>query len=182
MSGCPNADVKARDLWRDVSWFAIHAKPRRESFASQNIDALGIEWFFPQFKVTYLVRGVTQQATKSLFPGYFFARFCPESSFELVKGTRGVLRVVSSGRFPAPVDESIVAEIRSRIQQDGFVRIDLPTLRPGDRVSIQCSPFEGLMGRVERELDDRKRVAILLETLLPARVLVERQWVRTEAA
>jgi hypothetical protein len=38
------------------------------------------------------------------------------------------------------------------------------------------------MGRVERELDDGKRVAILLETLLRARVLIEKRWLESEAA
>jgi hypothetical protein len=38
------------------------------------------------------------------------------------------------------------------------------------------------MGRVERELDDRRRVAIFLETLLNARVLIETRWVEAEAA
>jgi hypothetical protein len=39
-----------------------------------------------------------------------------------------------------------------------------------------------MMGRVERELDDRKRVAIFLESLLNARVLIERRWIEAEAA
>jgi hypothetical protein len=39
-----------------------------------------------------------------------------------------------------------------------------------------------MMGRVERELDDRKRVAILLESLLNARALIERRWLQAEAA
>jgi transcriptional antiterminator RfaH len=174
--------VKSSDLWRDLNWFAIHAKPRRESFAGINVGALGVEIFLPRLKVECSVRGAARTATKPLFPGYFFARFCPEHSLESVECSRGVLRVVTSGRFPVPVEESIVCEIRGRIQEDGLVRINPPTLKPGDRVSIQCGPFEGLMGRVERELDDRKRVAILLEALLQARVLIDRQWLQAEAA
>jgi hypothetical protein len=38
------------------------------------------------------------------------------------------------------------------------------------------------MGSVERELDGGKRVAILLETLMHARVLIERRRLRAEAA
>jgi transcriptional antiterminator RfaH len=174
--------VKSGDLWREVNWFAIHAKPRRESFAATNVSALGIGVLLPRVKVERLIRGAAQQGTKPLFPGYFFARFRPENSFETVRCARGVSQVVSSGRFPIPVHNEVVREIQDRIQEDGLIRIRPQHLEPGTRVSIQGGPFEGMMGRVERELDDRKRVAILLESLLNARVLIERRQVEAEAA
>jgi transcriptional antiterminator RfaH len=170
------------DLWRDTHWFAIRAKPRRENYAALNIVALGIAILLPQIKMERLVRGAAQQGTKPLFPGYFFARFCPGDSFESVKGARGVLQVVSSGRIPIPVPEGAVRQIQERVEADGFIRICPQSLVPGSRVTIQSGPFEGMMGRVERELDDRKRVAIFLETLLNARVLIERRWIEVEAA
>jgi transcriptional antiterminator RfaH len=174
--------VKSGDLWREVNWFAIHAKPRRENFAATNVSALGIGVLLPRVKVERLIRGTAQQGTKPLFPGYFFARFCPEDSFESLKGARGVLQVVSSGRIPIPVHNEVVREIQDRIQEDGLIRIRAQGLAPGIRVTIQSGPFEGMMGRVERELDDRKRVAILLESLLNTRVLIERRWIEAEAA
>ena len=174
--------VKSNDLWRETHWFAIHAKPRRESFAANNICALGIGILFPRVEVERLVRGSARQGTKPLFPGYFFARFCPENSFESIKAARGVLQVVSSGRMPIPVHDKIVREIQDRVQEDGLIRIRPQVLTPGIRVKIQSGPFEGMMGRVEREWDDRKRVAIFLETLFHARVLIERRWIEAEAA
>jgi transcriptional antiterminator RfaH len=182
-SGCISSEAihKPLDVWRQTNWFAIHAKPRREGFASTGLSAVNIEILFPRVRVERLIRGAAQQGTKPLFPGYFFARFCPESSFELVKAARGVLRVVSSGRMPIPVHDKIVREIRDRIQEDGLIQIRPQALAPGIRVTIQSGPFEGMMGRVERELDDRKRVAIFLETLFHARVLIERRWIEAEA-
>src|ERR1700740_849766 len=173
--------VKSNDLWRDIHWFAIHAKPRRESFAAINICALGIRTLLPRVKVERLVRGAVYQGTKPLFPGYFFTRFCPENSLESVKAARGVLQVVSSGRMPIPVPDHVVREIQDRVQEAGLIRIRPQALAPGTRVTIQEGPFEGMMGRVERELDDRKRVAIFLETLFHARVLIERRWIEAEA-
>jgi transcriptional antiterminator RfaH len=174
--------VKSIDLWRDVNWFAIHAKPRRENFAATNIAALGIEILLPRVTVERFVCGTACTAVKPLFAGYFFARFCPEDSFESINGACGVLQVVSSGRIPIPVHAIVVREIQLRIQEDGLIRIRSQHLDPGTRVSIQGGLFEGMLGRVERELDDRKRVAIFLETLLNARVLIERRWIEAEAA
>lgn len=174
--------VKSNDLWRDVHWFAIHAKPRREYLAVINLSALSIEILFPRVKVERSLRRIAQPGPMALFPGYFFARFRPEDSFAAVKAVRGVLQVVSSGRIPIPVDEEVIRGIRDRVQADGLIRIRPPGFAPGTRVTIQSGPFAGIMGRVERELDDQKRVAILLETLFHARLIIERRWIEAEVA
>jgi transcriptional antiterminator RfaH len=174
--------MKCCNLWRDINWFALHTKPRRESFAATNVSALGVETFLPWLKAERLICGVARMSVKPLFPGYFFARFCPEGFFESVKCSRGVLQVVGSGRFPTPVDDEVVHEIRNRAEADGFVRVCPHALVAGTRVSIQSGPFEGMIGRVERELNDRKRVAILLESLLYARVQIEKTCLDAEAA
>jgi transcriptional antiterminator RfaH len=174
--------LKSHDLWRDFHWFAMHTKPLRENFAATSISALGIRILLPRVKIERLIRGAAQRGTKPLFPRYFFARFCPENSLESVRSARGVLQVVSSGRMPIPVPDAIVQEIQDRAQEDGLIRIHPQALTPGTLVTIQSGPFQGMMGRVERELDDRKRVAIFLETLFNARVVIERQWIEPAAA
>jgi transcriptional antiterminator RfaH len=179
-SSLPSA--KCGNLWKDVNWFALHTKPQRENFAVANVSALGVESFLPRLKAERLEHGVAKRIIKPLFPGYFFARFCPESSFESVKAACGVLQVVSSGRMPIPVPEEVVQEVQDRLQEDGLIRIHQKALAPGTLVTIQSGPFEGMMGRVERELNDRKRVAIFLETMFHARVLIERRWIETPAA
>ena len=175
-------DVTAMVASGRMRWFAVNAKAHQEHFAATNLGRLGAQILLPQIKIERLVRGAARIAFKPLFPGYFFARFCAENLLESVNCSRGVLRVVSSGGFPLPVEDEIVQDIQNRIEEDGLVRIGTPHLRPGLRVSVRCGPLEGLMGRVERELDDRKRVAILLETLSQARVLIDRRWIEAEAA
>jgi transcriptional antiterminator RfaH len=142
-----NITAKCVDFWRDTSWFAIHTKSRREKFAAANISALGIGILLPLVKVERLTRGNPQGAVKPLFPGYFFARFCPEISCESVKSARGVLHVVSSGKFPIPVDDAVVQEIHDRIKEDGLIRLRPQSLGPGTRVLIQDGPFEGVDGQ-----------------------------------
>lgn len=174
--------AKCRNLWKEINWFALHTKPRRENFAATNVSALGVESFLPQLKAERLEHGAGRTIIKPLFPGYFFARFRPEDSLERVECSRGVLHVVSSGRFPIPVEDQIVRDIQDRAEPDGLIRIRPHGLDRGDRVSIQEGPFEGLAGKVERESDDKRRVVILLEALLHARVVIERRWLRAEAA
>jgi transcriptional antiterminator RfaH len=170
------------DFWQKTRWFAIQTKPHQENLAAARVAKLDLEVFLPRIREEQSVRSVARLATKPLFPCYFFTRCCPLVSIEAVRYTHGVLRVVSSGQFPIAVDDAVVREIQDRIEEDGLIRIDPRGFRPGDRVSIQSGPFEGMMARVERELDDRKRVAILLETLMNARVLIERRWLEAEVA
>jgi transcription antitermination factor NusG len=174
--------AKCSNLWTETNWFALHTKSRRENFAAKNVSTLGIESFLPRLKAERLVRGAARTIIKPLFPGYFFARFRPEDSLELVECSPGVLHVISSGRLPIPVEDQIVRDIQNRGEPDGLIRIRPQSLKSGDRVSIQDGPFEGLVGRVEREFDDGRRVAILLETLLNARVTIERRWLDAVAA
>jgi transcriptional antiterminator RfaH len=170
------------DFWQKTSWFAIQTKPHQENVAAARVAKLDLDVFLPRIKGEKSVRCGVGLATKPLFPCYFFTRFCPLVAIEAVRYTHGVLHVVSSGQFPIPVEDGVVREIQDRVEEDGLIRIEPRGFRPGDRVSVQSGPFEGMMGRVEQELNDRKRVAIFLETLLNARVLIERSWLTAEAA
>lgn len=167
---------------KDVNWYAVHAKRYREGVAAACVRALGLEVFLPLVKVDWLPHAVIKFESKPLFAGYFFARFSPELRLDAVESARGVLHVIKSGTCPVLVDEEVVQEIRQRVDSDGLIRLGRNVLRPGDRVSIQEGPFAGMVGRVEAELNDQRRVVILLEALCKARVWVDRRLVEAETA
>ena len=60
-------------------------------------------------------------------------------------------------------------------RSDGYIRLKAPRFQPGDRVTIEEGPLAGWVGQVEREWDDNKRVAILLEAIQQARLLIEKR-------
>jgi transcriptional antiterminator RfaH len=169
---------KRIDLWKDNHWFALHTKTRREPFAAANVSGLGLDVLLPRLKIDRLSRHASTITTKPLFPGYFFARFSPENSLPSVKCAKGVLRVLSSGNFPIPIDDEVIHAIRARVLSDGYFQLPVKPLTPGDRVSILDGPFEGFMGRVEREFDDGRRVTIFLEAMQQARVSIEKRWLQ----
>jgi transcriptional antiterminator RfaH len=169
-------------LPNDMDWFVVHTKRFRETVAAASLDALGLEVFLPMVKVEDDGQLVIKLNSKPLFPAYFFARFSTAISLDSVHSARGVLYVVKSGSFPVAVEESVITELKNRVEADGLIRLQPRELKPGDRVAIQHGPFAGMMGRVEAELDDRKRVAILLETLWQARLVSKKRWVELEAA
>jgi transcription antitermination factor NusG len=113
-----------------------------------------------------------------LFPGYFFASFCPILSFDAVRYVPGVLRVVGPAHLPTPILPEIISDIKERVQLDGFIHLESNPFRPGDEVRIEQGPFAGWMAEVEQEWNDGKRVAIFLGALQQARLLIQRRWLQ----
>jgi transcription antitermination factor NusG len=79
---------------------------------------------------------------------------------------------------PAPISDAVIELIRSRVGEDGFVRLG-EELKTGDPVVIDGGPFKGLMGVFERELSDRERVEILLTAVhYQGHIIIEKEHVR----
>lgn len=165
----------------EINWFAVQAKPWREKLAVSHVTSLGLDVFFPEAQ-TRAGGGVPGWVVKPLFPGYFFARFSPSIWLDVVRYGRGVLRVVGAGRTPIPVGEEVVDSLRLLLHANGYARLEPRPMLPGDRVKIQQGPLEGICARIEQEWDDGRRVAILLETIQRARVVIDRHCLTHEAA
>jgi transcriptional antiterminator RfaH len=161
------------DFWQQTNWFAIQTKPQQEGLAVSHLRRLDLEVFLPRTRPEYLAQGAMRRSVRPLFPGYCFARFCPLLSLEAVQYAHGVLRVVGTRACPIAVAPEIIHSIQDRVRDDGFVWLEIRGFHAGDRVSIEEGPLAGWMGRVERESDDRRRVAILLETIHQTRVVVD---------
>src|SRR5688500_14852450 len=123
------------DMWTETNWFAVHVKAGQEGVARLPIESLQLEVFLPRVQEARVVRGNRHAVAKELFHGYLFARFCPAVYLHLVRYTRGVLRVVSNGESPVVVEPEIIAAIRERMDEDGFVALDeQPHWRAGERL------------------------------------------------
>jgi transcriptional antiterminator RfaH len=163
-----------------LSWYAIHTNPKQEDRADSNLRAWGIETFVPKFKM-YHLKPYTQEPAclvKHLFPRYIFARFVFSSLVHKVSYTRGIHSIVSFGNQPALLDEAIIALIRSRIDNESFVKIG-DDLKLGDKVTIKEGPLKGLTGIFKHELNGNERVMILLNAIsYQAQVVVNKCLVR----
>ena len=141
-----------------------------------------IERFFPQCRLHSKGTATQPHGVKPLFPGYVFARFCPALDLDRVRYARGVLRVVNAGGVPLPIEDETIYELRDSLDADGCLVLRPRVFDPGERVSIETGLLRGLLGLVEREWDDGRRVAILLDALLRSRVIVDRACLAPVAA
>lgn len=165
---CPGDESSAPASGPGCHWYAVQSKPRGEEVASHTLQTLGLEVFLPRVR-----RGTHRPGP--LFPGYLFARLHPTQHLHAVRYSRGVLRVLGGREHPVPVDDEVIAACRQRLDRDGFILLEEPGFRPGDRLRIEYGPFAGFEGVFVRTLDDSSRVMILLEAMQQAQLILERR-------
>ena len=178
-----NAEAKGDNQGDNRCWFLINTLPRQEARADSNLRAWQVETFSPKLKENHYnhYTGKPSCVIKPLFPGYIFARFAADNLLQKVRYTRGVQSVVSFGSGPTPVDEQVVSLLRSRVKEDGFVRVGESFL-PGDEVIVQHGPLKDFVGILEQEMKDTDRVMILLKTVsYQARIVVGRDMIRKKS-
>ena len=112
-----------------------------------------------------------------MFPGYLFVR-CMRSATCIASGARPVF--VDSWRSeaaPARLDAAVVEFLRSREDGDGIISAE--PLALGSEVVITDGPLRGFIAVVERRLDARQRVLLLLDILQrQTRVELPERWIR----
>lgn len=167
-------------------WYVIHTKPKQEDRANVNLNAWGVETFWPRLKERRPNPNPNASkfiyVNKQLFPQYLFARFDASELLHKICFTRGVHSVISFGGGPVPIDDDIIECLRSRIEDNSYMR---PTeeLKSGDKVVIQNGPLKEIVGVLEHDLKDHERVSILLEAVkFQGRILVEREMIKKRAA
>lgn len=150
----------------ELQWYALHTKPREEAVAEVFLNQSSVEAFYPKVA-----------PGKPLFRGYIFAKFDVKTQLRLVKYSKGVSSIVCFGEEPAPIDDSIIQMIKSRLK-DGFVYLDPPSFTKGEKVEIKEGPLEGVSGIFDGGVKDSDRVIILLNMItsqsriiLPASIL-----------
>jgi len=161
-------------------WYVVYTRLKEEDRVDQNLAAWHIETFSPKIRRKQInpFSGKATYFRQSLFPRYLFARFDADKMLHKVLYTRGVQKLISFADGPVTVDDDIIELIRSRVSDDGFVRLT-DDLRPGDLVKVKDGSMSGITGIFDRAMNDQNRVMILLEAInYQASIIVERDAVQ----
>ncbi|MHB8894643.1 MAG: transcription termination/antitermination protein NusG [Candidatus Geothermincolia bacterium] len=146
-------------------WYVVQSKPQQaERVAAQLEELLAIEVYNPRIEVR-VVRG-TRKLTqvKPLFPNYLFARLDLPEEWKTITFTRGVARVLGGWEDPRPIDESVVAAIRSQERRKDRL-ISYYRFKPQEFVVVRSGPFKDVHGIFDRYIDEGGRVRILLSLI-----------------
>ncbi|MBI4212450.1 MAG: hypothetical protein HY540_07425 [Deltaproteobacteria bacterium] len=145
-------------------WYIVQTKPQFEDQVRQRFSQVGFEVFLPRLKK--LIKGKSHHTSRisPLFPSYLFLHLnlTDPQKYRLVRFTRGVRKVLGSGDFPIPVDESVINVLRERLDSEGLFEQCL-RYTPGDTVRIKNGPLEDLVGVLEKDVSATGRVRVLLQ-------------------
>lgn len=143
-----------------MHWYLIHAKPRQEARALENLQRQGYEAWLPMITVEKLLRGRIQQVTEPMFSRYLFIRLDSQTSnWAPIRSTLGVSRLVTFGHVPAKVPDELVAALRAAPPP-----APRRVLQEGDEVVFAEGPLKGLRG-IFRQHDGEARAMVLIDLL-----------------
>lgn len=156
-----------------VSWYAMRSKPNKEEFLAAQLQAHGLEVFFPLLHV----KPVNPRARKfrPYFPNYLFVHVDLEtvniSDLNWMPGASGV---VSFGGEPASVPDLLIAALKKQIERHNtLLREQQSNFQRGDVVVIETGPFAGYEAVFDTHLSGQERVRVLLSLLQRRQMPVE---------
>ena len=147
-----------------MPWYAVSTKPHQERQAELYIKQWDIECFLPLLKANKIIRRTRKTVIEPLFPGYLFAQFELEKHYRAVSYATGVRKVVEFGSGPVELDATMIDAIKERLN-NGYVTPQSERFKMGQIVHINGGPLTGLEAVFMREMTDRNRVLLLLNTL-----------------
>jgi transcriptional antiterminator RfaH len=146
-------------------WIAVLTHANCEKKAKFHLRRQGYDVYLPWYLKLVRHAHRRDQLPRPLFPRYLFVRLSERDSWCPVRSTVGVSRIVCNGDEPAAVPAAVIAEIRSREDDNGMVRVNNGRqFRYGERVRVEIGSFSGLEGIFESS-DEGERVTILLDVL-----------------
>ncbi|WP_163559810.1 transcription/translation regulatory transformer protein RfaH [Halomonas sp. NO4] len=142
-------------------WYAIQCKGGESFRASENLANQGFEIFHPVLEVQKKRRGKLEWLSEPLFPYYLFIRLDRlASNWRPIRSTRGVLKIVTFGDRPLPVDDALVETLRSH-GSDGQDTAANVYFRAGEPVEITEGPFQNLSAVFANHSGEERAVVLL---------------------
>lgn len=158
-----------------AAWFCYRTDIGCDERARKGLDGIGYTVWVPMMLKT--VRHARKSVTveRPLFGRHGFVRIDPNrQGFGLALRCRGVESVLGIANTPSPIPEGVLNDLRARMGVGAFDFRIKPATGPrvGDRVEIGGDgPFRGWVAEVVQELDDDRRVGILLKLFNSDRIV-----------
>ena len=141
-------------------WYAVHAKPKQEQRALENLERQGFEAWLPLITVEKLRRGRLTEVVEPMFSRYLFIRLDTEhSNWSPIRSTLGVSRLVTFGNVPAPIADDLIQALRGLP-----ARAPERLFQPGQEVQFIDGPLKGLQG-IYQQSDGEARAMVLVDLM-----------------
>jgi transcriptional antiterminator RfaH len=148
-----------------VHWFVVHAKPRQEQVALENLTRQGYSCYLPTVSVERIRRGQLNVVVEPLFPRYLFVQLGTSESAQSwapIRSTKGVSRLVTFGNVAVRADDELIAAIRGHANVIATQPQRL--FERGERVVVTEGPFSGIEG-IYQIANGERRAMVLIDFL-----------------
>jgi len=140
-------------------WYVVHAKPRAEARALENLERQGFEVFLPMITLQKVRRAKLTNVTEPMFSRYLFLRTTPAmQDLSVVRSTMGVSQLVRFGTVPAKVPHAWVEAMRVQPAVQETLH------KQGDKVLLGDGMLKGLEA-VYMHADGEMRAMVLIDLL-----------------
>ena len=155
-------------------WYVVQTHVNAETKAAANLERQGFAVYLPRYLKRRSHARKVDTVARPLFPRYLFVAIdLATQRWRSIQSTLGVSHLVCWSGHPASVDNGVIATLKAREDQNGFVKLARRFgFAPGDKVRIVEGAFVDNLALVEG-ISDHERVAVLLDLLgRKVRVLV----------
>jgi len=156
-----------------LSWYAMRSKPNKEEFLAGQLQAHGVDIFFPVLRV----KPVNPRSRKNrpYFPNYLFVHVDLDViNVSELQWMPGASNLVSFGGEPASVPDLLIDALKRQVNQHNEVLQDqIKNFQTGDIVVIQDGPFAGYDAVFDANISGEDRVRVLLNLLQGRKMPVE---------
>lgn len=143
-------------------WYLVQCKGGESFRAADHLNNQGYEVFHPVLQVQKKRRGKLCWVDEPLFPYYLFIRLDRlASNWRPIRSTRGVLKVVSFGDTPLPVDNDLVATLRDSASRETPPQAANVYFRSGEIVEITQGPFRALQAVFDSQKGEERAIVLL---------------------
>jgi len=158
-----------------ISWYAMRSKPNKEDFLAGQLEAYGVEVFFPRLRITPV--NPRSRKVRPFFPNYLFVHVdLDEVNVSTLRWMPGASGLVSFDGEPASVPDPLIAALERQLDLLNVASRELTKdLKPGDPVTVLDGPFAGYDAIFDVRLSGHDRVRVLLNFLQARQVPVELQ-------
>jgi transcription antitermination factor NusG len=155
-------------------WYVLRSKPNKEKIVWQQMQARGIESFYPRLRVQPV--NPRSRKIKPYFPGYLFVRAdLSEVGLSTFQYMPFAVGLVCFGREPAYVPEALINAIRLRVGEEiAEVGVGIAGgFKRNDPVWVLDGPFAGYEAIFDTQIPGSERVRVLLKMLDGRNIKVE---------
>jgi transcriptional antiterminator RfaH len=147
-------------------WYVVQTRPRAEGKAVAHLARQGFETYLPRYLKKRRHARRVETVLAPLFPRYLFVAVdMATQRWRSIGSTFGVTHLVCNGEDPAPIADDVIAALRQREDEGGFVRLPVrPRFAAGDKVRLLDGAFADCIGLFEG-MKEIERVSVLLDLL-----------------